>query len=91
MPVPESLSEKIHLFRERGHLNQAQEQFFSNDSWCSILEGMKIRPQKYHPLIEGFDSHGLANTLNANVENIRSTVLKMPDHYDYIQANCQAR
>jgi tryptophan halogenase len=90
MPVPESLSGKIRLFRERGNLEHTQGQFFTSDSWCSILEGMNIRPQKYHPLIDGFDSQGLANTLNKNVENIRSTVLKMPIHYDYIQAHCQA-
>jgi tryptophan halogenase len=91
MPVPGSLSERIRLFRERGHLEHTQGQFFTSDSWCSILEGMKIRPQKYHPLINGFDSQGLANRLNENVENIRSTVLKMPSHYDYIQAHCQSR
>ena len=90
MPVPESLSEKIRVFRERGNLEHTHGQFFTSDSWCSILEGMKIRPQKYHPLINGFDRQGLANTLNKNVEDIRSTVLKMPNHCDYIQAHCQA-
>lgn len=91
MPIPASLSQKIDLFRERGDLEHTQGQFFTNDSWCSILEGMKIRPKKYHPLIQGFDSHSLARTLNKNVESIRSTVLKIPNHHDYIQANCQAR
>jgi tryptophan halogenase len=90
MPVPESLSEKIRLFRERGHLEHTSGKFFSCDSWCSIFEGMKIRPQKYHPLIDGFNSQGLANTLNENVESIRSTVIKMPSHNEYIQANCKA-
>ncbi|GAC18241.1 tryptophan halogenase family protein [Paraglaciecola arctica] len=90
MPVPDSLSEKIRLFRQRGQIEHSTEPFFTSDSWYSILEGMKIRPQKYHPLLDGFDSQGLANTLHKNIENIRSTVLKMPSHHDYIQANCQA-
>jgi tryptophan halogenase len=91
MPVPDSLSEKIRLFRERGQIENTPAQFFSSDSWFSILEGMKIRPQKYHPLIDGFDSQYLANTLSKYVKDIRATVLKMPNHHDYIQAHCQVK
>ncbi|MFT5756202.1 MAG: tryptophan halogenase [Alteromonadaceae bacterium] len=99
MPVPESLEEKIRLFRSRGQLEHPQGQFFSSESWYSILEGMKIRPQKYHPLLDVFHSQSLTNTfsqyiastLNAEVKNIRATVLKMPNHHEYIQAHCQAR
>ena len=90
MPVPESLSEKIRLFKQRGLLAHTQGQFFSSDSWCSILEGMQIRPQKYHPLLDAFDSQSLATTLSNNVQTIRDTVLKMPNHHEYIQAHCPA-
>jgi len=90
MPVPESLSEKIRLFRKRGQIEHVPSQFFSSDSWCSILEGMNIRPQKYHPLVDGFHRQNLADTLHNNVKNIRDTVLKMPNHHDYIQTHCPA-
>jgi tryptophan halogenase len=91
MPIPESLRDKISLFRKRGQIEATPGQFFTSDSWCSILEGMNIRPLKYHPLLDGFHSQDLAKTLSENVKNIRATVLKMPNHYDYIQAHCQAR
>ncbi|MDG1750403.1 MAG: tryptophan 7-halogenase, partial [Thalassotalea sp.] len=90
MPVPESLNEKLRLFKKRGQIEHTSDQFFSSDSWCSILEGMKIRPEKYHPLINAFHQQGLTNTLNENVKNIRETVLQMPNHNDYIQTHCQA-
>jgi tryptophan halogenase len=88
MPVPISLSEKIRLFKNRGQIEHTPGQFFTSDSWYSILEGMKIRPQKYHPLVDGFHRQNLANTLSENIKDIRTTVLKMPDHYNYIQTNC---
>lgn len=91
MPVPESLQEKIRLFKKRGQLDYTQGQFFTSDSWCSILEGMKIRPDKYHPLVDGFHSQNLANILHKNIEDIRATVLKMPNHHEYIQTNCPSR
>ena len=90
MPVPESLNDKIRLFKKRGQLEQISGQFFSSDSWCSILEGMKLRPEKYHPLIAGFQPQSLASTLNDNIQHIRETVMQMPQHHDYIQTHCQA-
>jgi tryptophan halogenase len=90
MPVPESLQKNLDLFRQRGQIEHSAGQFFSSDSWCSILEGMHIRPQKYHPLLDAFDSQSLATTLSNNVQTIRDTVSKMPNHHDYIQTHCKA-
>lgn len=91
MPVPDSLREKIECFRERGHLEHMPEQFFSGDSWYSILEGMKIRPKKYHPLMDAFDSHHLAKSLQENVQIIAKVVMQMPVHADYIQQHCAVK
>lgn len=88
MPVPDSLCEKIRLFRERGQIDHNPEQFFSGDSWCSILEGMKIRPKKYHPLMDAFDSQYLAKLLQESMQNIYKTVVQMPTHSDYILQHC---
>lgn len=90
MPVPESLREKINAFKTRGQIEHNSGQFFTSDSWCSILEGMKIRPQKYHPLLDAFHQQDLAKTLTDNINNIHTTVLNMPIHHDYIQTHCPA-
>ncbi len=91
MPVPDSLSEKLRVFKNNGQIDYSPGQFFTQDSWYSILEGMQIRPQKYHPLVSGFDRQGLANTLTQNVSDIRATILKMPNHHEYIQRHCPVR
>lgn len=88
MPVPDSLMEKIKLFRNRGQLYSKPNQFFGNDSWCSILEGMHIRPKKYHPLMDAFDSLYLSQVLQKNAQEIRDVVFKMPRHDAFIKANC---
>jgi tryptophan halogenase len=91
MPVPVSLKEKIRLFKKRGQIEHIPGQFFTSDSWYSILEGMKIRPQKHHPLVDGFHSQNLTNTLSENIIDIRTTVLKMPNHNSYIQTHCPTK
>jgi tryptophan halogenase len=91
MPVPESLQEKIQLFRERGQLYDYPNQFFGNDSWCSILEGMNVRPHKYHPLMDAFDGPYLAQVLQKNAREIRDLTLNMPMHGDFIRDNCAVK
>ena len=91
MPVPDSLREKIELFRGRGQLYNNSSHFFGNDSWCSILEGMQVRPEKYHPLMDAFDSSYLAQALQKNARGIRDIVLKMPMHGDFIKDNCAVK
>ena len=91
MPVPDSLREKIRLFRERGQIDHSAEQFFSGDSWCSILDGMNVRPKKYHPLMDAFDSQDLAKSLQESKRNIYKTVEQMPTHSDYIQQHCAVK
>ncbi|WP_062061739.1 tryptophan halogenase family protein [Cellvibrio sp. OA-2007] len=91
MPVPDSLREKIASFRERGQIDHHPEQFFSADSWCSILEGMKIRPKKYHPLMAAFDRQKLAQLLQESKHNIYQTVMQMPMHSDYIEQHCAVK
>lgn len=90
MPLPDSLAEKLESFRERGQIDHLPGQFFSHDSWCSILEGMQVRPQKYHPLMDAFDSARLARMLEESARNIRATVMQMPSHGDYIRQHCAA-
>lgn len=91
MPVPESLREKLRLFRERGQIEHVPGQFFGTDSWCSILEGMKVRPKKYHPLMDAFDSQYLAQILKDSAQSVQKTVLKIPKHSDYIQQHCAVK
>ena len=91
MDIPESLREKVAQFRVRGQLQQHPENLFGADSWLSILEGMNIRPKKYHPLVDALDSQKLAQSLNQGAKAIRETVLRLPTHGEFIKQNCPAK
>jgi tryptophan halogenase len=91
MPVPDSLSEKIAAFKARGQIDHHPDQFFSGDSWYSILEGMNVRPKKYHPLMDAFNNQFLVNSLVDNARQIAQTVAQMPNHSDYIQQHCAVK
>lgn len=91
MDIPESLREKVAQFRVRGHVQHHPENLFGVDSWLSILEGMNIRPAKYHPLVDVLDSQKLAQSLNQGAKAIRETVLRLPTHGEFLKQNCPAK
>jgi tryptophan 7-halogenase len=90
MPVPDSLQEKIQLFRARGHLSCADNDLFGSSSWHSILEGMAIRPKKYHPLVDALNGEKLAQSLLQGKQAIYETVARLPAHGDFIAQYCAA-
>ncbi|OKY26234.1 tryptophan halogenase family protein [Thalassotalea sp. PP2-459] len=90
MPIPESLNETLSIFKKRGELKSVYGDFFTKNSWCAVLEGMHIRPNKYYPLIDGFDPQKLANMLMKNAQLIKDTVSTMPLHSDFIHQHCRA-
>lgn len=91
MPVPDSLREKLNRFRLRGFLERNPENLFGIDSWLSILEGMQIRPHKYHPLVDALNSEKLAQSLMQGKQAIYETVLRLPLHGDFIQQACPSK
>jgi len=88
MDVPESLREKINIFRQRGQLTYSEEDLFAASSWHSILDGMNIRPQKYHPLIDVLDGAKLAQSLTQGKNAIRDLVMQLPTHGEFINKHC---
>jgi tryptophan halogenase len=84
MPVPASLQEKLEQFRVRGHLKVDPDHLFGMDSWYSILEGMHVRPQKYHPLLDVLDAAKLGQSLAQGKNAIIETVKQLPTHGEFL-------
>jgi tryptophan halogenase len=91
MEIPESLTEKLAIFRKRGQLLVNDEDLFGASSWYSILEGMNIRPLKYHPLVDALDGKKLAFSLSQGAKSIRETVQRLPTHGEFIRKNCRTK
>lgn len=90
MAIPDSLGERIEQFRRRGWLWHHPENLFAADSWCSIMEGMNIRPEKYHPLVDALDAQKLAQSLRQGAKAIQDRVMQLPSHGEFIRQNFPA-
>jgi tryptophan halogenase len=91
MPVPDSLREKVARFQQRGYLKTDPEHLFGVDSWTSILDGMHLRPQKYHPLLDALDAVKLGQSLQQGKNAIAEAVEKLPSHREFLERCYAAR
>jgi len=57
MDVPESLTEKIELFRHSGYVEDYRDGLFNAPSWLSVFLGQGLTPQHHHPLADAVPEH----------------------------------
>lgn len=84
MPLPESLQERIALFKEQGLVREHSESVFSPASWQSVFEGMGVRPRRYHPRVDSVDYNELKATLHTAQQAIAQMVARLPRHDTYL-------
>jgi tryptophan 7-halogenase len=85
MQIPDSLQERIELFRERGQLNLAAEELFQSTSWHAVLLGQGIRPRTYMPTMVLQDDAVLANAYGNLERSFKKMVSRLPDHATYLK------
>ena len=88
MEVPESLAQKIALFRETGRVFRRNEELFAENSWVQVMLGQGIEPAAYHPIADKLPDEELARFLGKLRENVARTVAGLPAHADYVAQYC---
>lgn len=89
MSIPESLQFKIDLFRHRGRVARFNEQLiFQEANWVPVFLGQNIVPQHYDPLVDSGDWENSKRIIADIRRVIRGRVEKMPNHKEWVQANC---
>ncbi len=90
MKLPDSLHERIELFRNNGVLREGFDELFRSVSWYSVLEGMGIRPGTYHPLVDRIDETWLFEAMNKVRGQLAEVAATLPTHQAFIDAHCRA-
>jgi tryptophan halogenase len=88
LPLPDSLDQKIELFRETGRVFRRNEELFVENSWVQVMMGQGITPKSYHPVATKLSAEELDAFLGAQREAVARTVAGLPDHQSYIAHYC---
>ena len=88
MDIPETLAQRIALFRETGRVFRKNEELFAENSWVQVMMGQGIMPQSHHPITGKLEDAELARLLGALRESVETTLERLPAHADYVARYC---
>jgi tryptophan halogenase len=90
MKPPESLQERIELFKGHGTVFRREDELFSEASWTAVFEGQNVHPAKPHPLTYGTPLEKIDDVLRRSREMIAQGVEAMPSHAEFLTRSCGA-
>ena len=90
MEIPDSLTQKIELFRETGRVFRRNEELFAENSWVQVMMGQGIMPKSYHPIAAKLSDAEMTKLLSTIRDNVAQTVAGLPEHEAYVARYCGA-
>ena len=90
MDIPDTLKQKIALFKSNGRIYRINSELFTEVSWFQVMFGQGIRPQGYHPLVDAKSDELIAKMLTDVKKVMYGVVDLMPTHEAFIAENCKA-
>ena len=80
MEVPDSLRQRMELFRHSGIIESYKDGLFTPPSWLSVLVGQGLTPEHYHPLADAQPLERALSELDELRMEIQDRVDEMPKH-----------
>jgi tryptophan halogenase len=80
MSIPDSVAERIALFRDAAHAYQDAHDLFRVDSWVQVMLGQRLSPRSHHPAAQLMPEAQLRDALASLTGNIARAVAAMPTH-----------
>lgn len=85
MTIPDSLAQKIRLFREQGQVERYTRGMFLEPSWLAVYFGQGIEPEACHPLAQQLPPEELQQLLARLRGTIQQAVEAMPEHQQQLR------
>ncbi len=84
MDVPDSLSHKMALFEESGHLFRDPDDLFRESSWVQVMLGQGLRPKSWHRHVDQLSDAQLAQFMGDVKGLVAKTVDPLPGHAEFV-------
>ena len=83
MPLPDSLTARIELYRCTGRIRPGARELFSDMSWFYIFEGLGVSPERYDPLLDVVTPEQLRSILASLSNSVQALARAAPTHDSY--------
>jgi tryptophan halogenase len=91
MKLPESLAQRIELYRCTGRVRVKAGELFSDLSWFYIFDGLGVRPKTYDPLMDVVTLPQLRDLLSAYAQATDVAARAAPSHDSYFADGLASR
>ena len=85
MDVPQSLTEKIEMYKENGRIFRQENELFNQTSWFAVMHGQNIRSERWHPVVDSLPLSEIKSRLQEIHATVANSCDVMPNHKDYIE------
>lgn len=86
MAIPDTLAEKIALFRQSGAFVREEDELFLDDSWGQVMIGQGVMPRAYSPLADNLTAADIGPYLETLARAYRTKAQSLPTHRDFVQS-----
>jgi tryptophan halogenase len=84
MELPDTLLEKVDLFRGAGLVIREEEELFLDDSWGQVMIGQGILPQGWSPLADNVPGDDIGPFLDSVAKSYRIRAESLPTHRQFV-------
>ena len=91
MEVPDTLTEKVELFRTNGQIFREEDELFTETSWAAVMLGQGIAMGGHSPIAAAMAVPEFKQEFDEMEKSIRYLVNHMPTHGDYLARYCPAK
>ena len=85
MEIPESLRQKIALFKSHGRLFSETDELFAQGSWWQVMQGQGMRPSGYDPIVDVVDVEDLTAFFDSIKNAVHACIKGMPTHEAFLK------
>ncbi len=90
MEIPDSLKQRLVLFKETGRIFTTEGELFRVDSWAQVMLGQGVYPEQYHQIAGIMKQHELENFLGGIRQTIDKAIASLPSHQSFINDYCRS-
>jgi tryptophan halogenase len=91
MKLPDSLTQRIELYRRTGRVRVKAGELFTDLSWFYIFDGLGVRPESYDPLMDVVPLPQLRDLLSGYAQATDAAARAAPSHDSYFSNGLASR
>lgn len=90
MEIPQTLQERIELYKENARLYRHDNELFGDVSWFAVFHGQSIVPKRHHPNANMIPEAELDRRMSDIHRTWEACLKRMPMHQAFIDQHCKS-